>query len=176
MGFIGIYAKNRVEWLITDMACSLFGLTSVPLYDTLGLENLSYCLKQTEMTTLFLSEATLNILLTLKDHGNLKNVILYDRVNQETVQKANKLGFSVINFEALIEEGKKFPTIDYRIIKVGAEDIYTFSYTSGTTGPPKGAMLSHRNITSFLSALKNHDVKFLETDVYLSFLPMPHVF
>lgn len=55
MCFVGIYAKNRVEWLITDMACSLFGLTSVPLYDTLGLENLTYCLKQTEMTTLFLT-------------------------------------------------------------------------------------------------------------------------
>jgi len=37
-------------------------------------------------------------------------------------------------------------------------------------------MLSHRNITSFLSALHNHDVKFFDTDVYLSFLPMPHVF
>lgn len=37
-------------------------------------------------------------------------------------------------------------------------------------------MLSHRNITSFLSALHNHDIKFLDTDVYLSFLPMPHVF
>lgn len=65
----------------TDFACSLFGLTSVPLYDTLGLENLTYCLKQTEMTTLFLSEATLKILMGLKDHGNLKNVVLYDKVD-----------------------------------------------------------------------------------------------
>jgi long-chain acyl-CoA synthetase len=37
MKFIGIYAKNRTEWLITDLACILFGITSVPLYDTLGL-------------------------------------------------------------------------------------------------------------------------------------------
>lgn len=36
MKFIGIFAKNRVEWLWIDMACVLFGLTSVPLYDTLG--------------------------------------------------------------------------------------------------------------------------------------------
>lgn len=81
MRFVGIYAKNRIEWLETDFACSLFGLTSVPLYDTLGLENLTYCLKQTEMTTLFLSEATLKILLGLKDHGNLKNVVLYDKID-----------------------------------------------------------------------------------------------
>jgi long-subunit acyl-CoA synthetase (AMP-forming) len=36
MRFIGIYAKNRMEWLLTDLACTLFGVTSVPLYDTLG--------------------------------------------------------------------------------------------------------------------------------------------
>ena len=103
MGFVGIYAKNRIEWLLTDFACTLFGLTSVPLYDTLGIENLNYCLNQTEMTTLFLTEATLKILLGLKDHGKLKNVVLFDRVDAETVKKANDLKLSVIDFEALME-------------------------------------------------------------------------
>ena len=36
MKFVGIYSKNRLEWLLTDFACVLFGLTSIPLYDTLG--------------------------------------------------------------------------------------------------------------------------------------------
>lgn len=94
----------------------------------------------------------------------------------ETAQKADKIGLNVIDFQTLIEDGKRFSNINYKNIKVQAEDIYTFSYTSGTTGPPKGAMLSHRNITSFIFALYNHDVKFYDTDVYLSFLPMPHVF
>lgn len=81
MKFIGIFAKNRIEWLWTDLACTLFGFTSVPLYDTLGLENLSYCLNQTEMTTLFLTEATLKVLLDLKDHGKVKNLVLFDRID-----------------------------------------------------------------------------------------------
>ncbi len=85
MRFVGIYAKNRIEWLITDFACSLYGLTSVPLYDTLGMENLTYCLNQTEMTTLFLSDATLKTLLSLKDHGNIKNVVLFDRVEKDAI-------------------------------------------------------------------------------------------
>jgi long-chain acyl-CoA synthetase len=37
MNLIGIYSKNRTEWMITDIACVLFGLVSVPLYDTLGI-------------------------------------------------------------------------------------------------------------------------------------------
>jgi long-chain acyl-CoA synthetase len=55
MSFMGLYSKNRYEWLLADWACVLFGITSVPLYDTLGVENLSYCLKQTELTTMFVS-------------------------------------------------------------------------------------------------------------------------
>ena len=57
------------------------------------------------------------------------------------------------------------------------ENILTFSYTSGTTGPPKGAMLSHGNFLAFLAAFLNHDIHgFKPDDVYLSFLPLPHVF
>lgn len=55
------------------------------------------------MTTLFLTSDTLKVLLNLKDHGKLKNLVLYDRIDQETVKKANKMGFSVIDFNSLIE-------------------------------------------------------------------------
>ena len=49
-------------------------------------------------------------------------------------------------------------------------------YTSGTTGPPKGAMISHRNFTSFIASVKrNKDTKFCSEDVGLSYLPLPHI-
>lgn len=55
------------------------------------------------------------------------------------------------------------------------DDIYTLSYTSGTTGNPKGAMLTHKNFVSLISAIPQTSVKLSETDVYLSYLPLPHV-
>ena len=55
MNFVGIYAKNRQEWGLIDVACVLYGITSIPLYDTLGVENLTYCLDQTQLTTCFCS-------------------------------------------------------------------------------------------------------------------------
>ena len=65
MKLIGIYSKNSYEWYMTDWACINFGITTVPLYDTLGVANLTYCLKQTEITSLFVTAATLKTLLTL---------------------------------------------------------------------------------------------------------------
>lgn len=81
MKLIGIYSKNSYQWYITDWACIHFGITTVPLYDTLGVANLTYCLKQTELTTLFVSAATLKTLLTLTDFGNLKTLICYDKID-----------------------------------------------------------------------------------------------
>jgi len=80
MKVIGIYSKNRYEWFVTDWACLHFGITSVPLYDTLGMENLNYCIHQSEMTTIFATIQTITALLELKDFGYLKNIISYEIV------------------------------------------------------------------------------------------------
>jgi long-chain acyl-CoA synthetase len=81
MRLIGIYSRNRYEWFITDWACIQFGLTSVPLYDTLGVENLTYCLHQTKLTTVFATPETISILLKLSDLGALHTIISYDPVD-----------------------------------------------------------------------------------------------
>jgi long-chain acyl-CoA synthetase len=83
----------------------------------------------------------------------------------------------LIPFKQLLEQGKANP-VDYNQeeYKVLPNDCITFSYTSGTTGPPKGAMISHRNFASFVAAVKFHkDARFYETDVALSYLPLPHI-
>jgi len=54
-------------------------------------------------------------------------------------------------------------------------DIYTVSYTSGTTGNPKGALLTHSNFLSAISNLAKNQVILTNDDVYLSYLPLPHV-
>ena len=51
--FLGLYAKNREEWAITDLAGALSGITVVTLYDTLGKDSIEYILEQTSMKTVF---------------------------------------------------------------------------------------------------------------------------
>lgn len=175
MQFVGIYAKNRYEWIVTDWACVLFGITSVPLYDTLGVENLTYVLKQTEITSLFLSGETAKVLLKLKDHGNLKNLILYDPLEPEFQSQLEKRDLSILYFADLLKEGEGLQNINNNNVKSRPEDCYTFSYTSGTTGPPKGAMLSHKNMLAFSRSMQKHpDLTITSSDVYVSYLPLPH--
>ena len=54
-------------------------------------------------------------------------------------------------------------------------DIYTISYTSGTTGNPKGALITHSNFLSAISNLPKNQIFLTNNDVYLSYLPLPHV-
>lgn len=59
--------------------------------------------------------------------------------------------------------------------EVKPEQVYTFSYTSGTTGNPKGALITHRNFVSAIANQGFSTLKFNTDDVYLSYLPLPHV-
>jgi long-chain acyl-CoA synthetase len=78
MRLVGIYSKNRLEWFITDWACALFGFTVVPLYDTLGADNLAYCIEMTGLTSLFVSCKTAAEVCKFKEKGSLKTLIVYD--------------------------------------------------------------------------------------------------
>ena len=83
---------------------------------------------------------------------------------------------NLFQFESLLNEGAKIAEIKELKPKAKPNDCYTFSYTSGTTGPPKGAMLSHKNLLAFAKTMRTHsDFQVEPTDTYASYLPLPHV-
>lgn len=92
MNLIGIFSRNRLEWYVADWACILFGYVFTPLYDTLGKENLAHCIQESGITTLFVSAKTAADLYKFHEKGNLRNLILFDEIDEELSQNLRKEG------------------------------------------------------------------------------------
>ena len=184
--FIGFYAKNRAEWVTMDIASVISGITSVALYDTLGTESMEHIMSQCKVQTLALSSDKVKVIAKNKSQGNLKDLkhlIYFDELSAEDKAAAEAQNLTVHKIEDLIAEGAKLSDeeANYHEREVRPETVYTISYTSGTTGVPKGVMLTQRNITSQAGNFPKHDTTGLldlrpGQDVYISYLPLAHVF
>lgn len=176
--FVGIYSTNRPEWTLTEQACYTYSMIIVPLYDTLGLDACAFILKQTEMKLLVVdkSKKAENLLTKRDQFPNLKTLVLIDPPEPSLLQTAQKCGIEVVQFNALELLGgtsvHKTPKMPPK-----PQDWSTICYTSGTTGLPKGAILTHANIIADCTALSMiRHVQPCNTDTFISFLPLAHMF
>jgi len=176
--FVALYAKNREEWIQVDIACSLYGITSLPLYDTLGEEALKFVFDQTEVQTVFCAGDKVEKLLKgveTKRFASLKNIIAFDNFKEELKAKAKELNIRLWHYADFLPHGEKFVEFP----KVHDMTMYTFCYTSGTTDLPKAAMISHGNVVAEVAACE--ELPFLNLNVMgpgdrsFSFLPLAHV-
>ena len=167
--FIGIYASNSVEWATVDLACSFFSLVSVSIYDSLGREGIEEILKQTGLTVLFTTVDKIKTLETLKSTYNLRTIIVMDRnINLEHLSINDTMIKTWDDFNE--KNNIRIP------IRPNKDMVATICYTSGTTGVPKGAVLTHWNIVSVMSAGQLKGIRLDENDCHLSYLPMAHMF
>ncbi|XP_053498435.1 long-chain-fatty-acid--CoA ligase 1b [Ictalurus furcatus] len=177
--YIGIFAQNRAEWTISELACYTYSLVSVPLYDTLGTEAIDYIIKKTGISTVVCDlPAKVRLLLDCvagKQHS-LKTLILMEEFDSELVAQAQKCGIDIISLkdaEALGKAHRQQP------IPPKSDDLAVICFTSGTTGNPKGAMLTHRNILSNISAftmITATSCPLSPSDSHISYLPLAHMF
>ena len=172
--FIGVYSKNRSEYMILDIACILYGITSVPIYDTLGSEAIDFILDQTKLSIIACTKENVQKLIQHGNFGYIKTLICFEEISEKNIldelasRKIKYISFKELIFQGQINEKSEFA-------KTTKESIYVISYTSGTTGNPKGALMIHGNFLSIVSAAK-YDITIGSDDIYLSFLPMAHVF
>jgi long-chain acyl-CoA synthetase len=105
--FLSIYAKNREEWLVTDFACVKAGITSVPLYDTLGKESIEYILDQCQIRTVVCSGDKVKTLCDLKRAGKiskLHTLIYFDELTE--VPEGSDL--TIVPYNQALTEGNDF--------------------------------------------------------------------
>lgn len=155
--FIALFAKNREEWVITDLGAQMTNITVVTLYDTLGKDSIDYILNVCKIRTVVVSADKIRILLDLQKEGklqHLRTLIYLDVPTREDELLAESLNIQLIRYTNAVAEGK---TLQTALTKPTPEDVYTLSFTSGTTGLPKGVMLTHRNFAANVGGLDNFD-------------------
>jgi long-chain acyl-CoA synthetase len=173
---VSIISGNNKEWLYCDIAVQCIGGITVGIYTTSSSEEVSYILNHSESGVLFVEdeEQLDKVLLARSDLPLLRRVIVYDMKGLRDFY--DPLFMSYGDFMALGEkESQDHPgRFDGLWPQVKPEDIAFIVYTSGTTGPPKGAMLSHKNVTWVNQASIKANPAY-EGDELLSYLPLCHV-
>ncbi len=172
---VGIYSYNRPEWVIADLAIIKLGAIVVPLYHTLPAETVRYILKDAEVSHVIVEkpEFLANISRVMSELPLLQDVIALFAQKHET-----QSGKELFSFDSLRRTGAaalaKKPELQSAHAST-PDDVVTVVYTSGTTGEPKGAMLTHRNILSNVQgAIERFGVN--PRDTLVSFLPLCHMF
>ncbi|KAL2942078.1 Long chain acyl-CoA synthetase 7 peroxisomal [Bienertia sinuspersici] len=166
---VGLYFINRPEWIVVDHACSAYSYISVPLYDTLGPDAVKYIVNHADVQAIFCVPETLNALLSFLSEIP---TVRCGGVDEHLPSLPQASGVKLISYSKLLSQGRARlqpfcpPTPD---------DVATICYTSGTTGTPKGVVLTHGNLIASTAGM-SIPVRFYPTDVYISYLPLAHIY
>lgn len=169
-----IMADTRIEWMMSALALMKIGATVSTLYATLGEDGIVHGINETEVTHILTSQDLLSKLLKVLPKIPLIRHITYFEGFQKVVKEQFPAEVKVIPFSKVEEQGqlKPFPSI---YPKSKLSDTCILMYTSGSTGVPKGVMLSHRNILSSAAAYSVISHTLSKEDSYLAYLPLAHV-
>lgn len=201
---VSIFTKNRLEWSLTEVACSTYGIVLSPMYDSLGPDGVAHSINLVGSSTIVVSmEALRTILGILPKLPKVRYIVLLrpedggdasyplDKVELKPDDSLTAYGVQVPLSEYQIPRDVNFVTFE-AVMRLGElnlkdpapsdyHDVNSIYFTSGTTGVPKGAIHTNGNWISGASAslrsfLNRSDCTLGPRDRYLSFLPLAHIF
>ena len=173
---ISVIGDNKPEWIIAELAAQSAGGFGTGIYQDSILKEVAYIINHSETKFVIAEdqEQVDKILDMQEELPNVKKIIYYDPKGM-TKYDSDLLAY----FPDVIEMGKRYEKdhpgqFERNVENTKAEDVAWICTTSGTTGFPKLAMLTHKNLISMATNLGTFDPKY-DTDEFVSFLPLPWV-
>ena len=178
---VAVHSENRPEWFISDLGIQAAGAVTVGLYPTNPKSEVKYLLEHSETVILFAEdqEQVDKALAVRENLPSLKLIVYFDKKGMYKYDSDY-----LVSFEEFLKIGKEkldlnIGQITQTIDNIQDDDLALLVYTSGTTGPPKGSMITHGNLkwvsgnlvtTVFVESVRTKNPQFL------SYLPLCHIF
>lgn len=171
---IGIFSVNNYEYDVAILGGYYLNLANVSLYDTLGEEAVEHINNEAELQVVFVQNvAKMQMLLNIKT-PSLKTVVIMEKCGE--IPATDRDDIAVMSFESFMESGG---SDELKSVPPTSDDLATLNYTSGTTGMPKGVMLTHKalmtagvGVGKFMMCGKAP----VPEDLWFSYLPLAHIF
>jgi long-chain acyl-CoA synthetase len=160
-----ILAQNSLDWALVDFALAQIGAVGIPVYANSSPKDVAYLLAHSEAVGIVCEDA--------------EQLAKVESASEELPRLEHVLTYH--DLAGLASHGIDFaqshPTaLDDASAAIEEEDLYTILYTSGTTGPPKGCMMTHRNYYAMVSVVDGMENHTMPDDVLLLYIPLAHNF
>ncbi|KAH0789649.1 AMP-binding enzyme family protein [Histomonas meleagridis] len=168
---IGIYSYSCPFWQMIFFGCQYGGYIPVPVYDSLGAGAAKYIVEHSECKAVFVIQSKIEeCIKACQDSKNIKKIFVIESGLPKPYDKSR-----FMNVQQVIEIGKEKRS-NFVVHKPTASDTAIYMYTSGSTGNPKGCILTQIGIVGGGTGLASIDASVTPRDLYFSFLPLAHVY
>ncbi|MFX1281861.1 MAG: AMP-binding protein [Promethearchaeota archaeon] len=166
---VALYSPNSIQWEISFFGLEKAGAILVPMNPQFKENEVEYELNDSGAETIIVSQSEYPNVAAVKERTNLKNILVIEATDKNELQSLPKGTFGWSELMANTEPNPPNYTFNSK------EDLATLVYTSGTTGLPKGTMLTHHNMVSnVIQICQNFELS--ELDVAMTVLPLYHIY
>ncbi|KAG7578723.1 AMP-dependent synthetase/ligase [Arabidopsis thaliana x Arabidopsis arenosa] len=173
---VAIFSDTRAEWFIAFQGCFRQSITVVTIYASLGEEALIYSLNETRVSTLICDSKQLKKLSAIKSSLKTVKNIIYIEEDGVDVDSSDLNSMGDITVSSISEVEKLGQKNHVPPILPSKNGVAVIMFTSGSTGLPKGVMITHGNLVATAAGVMKVVPKLDKNDTYIAYLPLAHVF